>query len=162
MPPFIASYLRRLTMMATTGGEKYRRPIGFNWVGVAFTFLKPPRLPRDQLWIRHWSVNSCFGLPFLLITGTSITIINVGDLFSCTAVDTSAFVVPLILSFLVLPNSDPRHPSQHPHFRHVQLLRLRFHIGVNRPAFGETVPHFHQMSRVPRNETDVQHFFFKW
>ena len=28
-------------------------------------------------------------------------------------------------------------------------------IGVNRPAFGGTVPHFHQMSRVPRNETDV-------
>ena len=32
-------------------------------------------------------------------------------------------------------------------------------IGVNRPAFGGTVPHFHQMSRVPRNETDVPHFF---
>ena len=31
-------------------------------------------------------------------------------------------------------------------------------IGVNRPAFGGTVPHFHQMSRVPRNETDVLHF----
>ena len=31
-------------------------------------------------------------------------------------------------------------------------------IGVNRPAFGGTVPHFHQMSRVPRNETDVPHF----
>ena len=32
------------------------------------------------------------------------------------------------------------------------------HIGVNRSAFGGTVPHFHQMSRVPRNETDVPHF----
>ena len=32
-------------------------------------------------------------------------------------------------------------------------------IGVNRPAFGGTVPHFHQMSRVPRNETDVPHLF---
>ena len=32
------------------------------------------------------------------------------------------------------------------------------HIGVNRPAFGGTVPHFHQMSRVPPNETDVLHF----
>ena len=31
-------------------------------------------------------------------------------------------------------------------------------IGVNRPAFGGTVPHFHQMCRVPRNETDVPHF----
>ena len=31
-------------------------------------------------------------------------------------------------------------------------------IGVNRPAFGGTVPHFHQMSRVPR-ETDIPHFF---
>ena len=31
-------------------------------------------------------------------------------------------------------------------------------IGVNRPAFGGTVPHFHQMSRVPRNETGVPHF----
>ena len=28
---------------------------------------------------------------------------------------------------------------------------------VNRPAFEGTVPHFHQMSRVPRNETDVPH-----
>ena len=27
-------------------------------------------------------------------------------------------------------------------------------IHVNRPAFGGTVPHFHQMSRVPRNATD--------
>ena len=35
-------------------------------------------------------------------------------------------------------------------------------IGVNRPAFGGTVPHFHQMSRVPRNETDVPHFFKWW
>ena len=34
----------------------------------------------------------------------------------------------------------------------------RTKIGVNRPAFGGTVPHFHQMSRVPRNETDVPHF----
>ena len=31
-------------------------------------------------------------------------------------------------------------------------------IGDNRPAFGGTVPHFHQMSRVPRNQTDVPHF----
>ena len=31
-------------------------------------------------------------------------------------------------------------------------------IHVNRPAFGGTVPHFHQMSRVPRNETDVAAF----
>ena len=30
-------------------------------------------------------------------------------------------------------------------------------IGVNRPAFGGTVPHLHQMSRVPQNETDVPH-----
>ena len=28
---------------------------------------------------------------------------------------------------------------------------------VNRSAFGGTVPHFHQMSRVPRNETNVPH-----
>ena len=35
---------------------------------------------------------------------------------------------------------------------------LKESIGVNRPAFGGTVPHFHQMSRVPRNETDVPHF----
>ena len=53
----------------------------------------------------------------------------------------------------------------------LQLLwRLSYHtssakikcdrcIGVNSPAFGGTVPHFHQMSRVPRNETDVLHFF---
>ena len=32
------------------------------------------------------------------------------------------------------------------------------HIHVNRPAFGGTVPHFYQMSRVPRNATDVPHF----
>ncbi len=34
-------------------------------------------------------------------------------------------------------------------------------IGFNRPAFGGTVPHFHQMSRVPWNERDVPHFK-KW
>ena len=39
---------------------------------------------------------------------------------------------------------------------------MHFNIGVNRPAFGGTVPHFHQMSRVPRNETDVPHFFKWW
>ena len=39
------------------------------------------------------------------------------------------------------------------------LINRHFSIGVNRPAFGGTVPHFHQMSRVPRNETDVPHFF---
>ena len=38
------------------------------------------------------------------------------------------------------------------------LARGDICIGVNRPAFGGTVPHFHQMSRVPRNVTDVPHF----
>ena len=32
-------------------------------------------------------------------------------------------------------------------------------IGVNRPAFGGTVPHFHQMSRGPAKSADVPHFF---
>ena len=31
-------------------------------------------------------------------------------------------------------------------------------IGVNRPAFGGTVPHFHQMSRGPAKSADVPHF----
>ena len=31
-------------------------------------------------------------------------------------------------------------------------------IGVNRPAFGGTVPHFHQMSRGPAQSADVPHF----
>ena len=35
----------------------------------------------------------------------------------------------------------------------------RFGIGVNRPAFGGTVPHFHQMSRGPAKSADVPHFF---
>ena len=30
--------------------------------------------------------------------------------------------------------------------------------GVNRPAFGGTVPHFHQMSRGPAKSADVPHF----
>ena len=33
-----------------------------------------------------------------------------------------------------------------------------FGIGVNRPAFGGTVPHFHQMSRGPAKSADVPHF----
>ena len=32
------------------------------------------------------------------------------------------------------------------------------YIGVNRPAFGGTVPHFHQMSRGPAKSADVPHF----
>ena len=31
-------------------------------------------------------------------------------------------------------------------------------IGVNRPAFGGTVPHFHLMSRGPAKSADVPHF----
>ena len=31
-------------------------------------------------------------------------------------------------------------------------------ISVNRPAFGGTVPHFHQMSRGPAKSADVPHF----
>ena len=31
-------------------------------------------------------------------------------------------------------------------------------IGVNRPAFGGTVPHFHQMPRGPAKSADVPHF----
>ena len=31
-------------------------------------------------------------------------------------------------------------------------------IGVNRPVFGGTVPHFHQMSRGPAKSADVLHF----
>ena len=31
-------------------------------------------------------------------------------------------------------------------------------IGVNRPAFGGTVPHFHQMSSGPAKSADVPHF----
>ena len=31
-------------------------------------------------------------------------------------------------------------------------------IGVNRPAFGGTVPYFHQMSRGPAKSADVPHF----
>ena len=31
-------------------------------------------------------------------------------------------------------------------------------IGVNRPASGGTVPHFHQMSRGPAKSADVPHF----
>ena len=31
-------------------------------------------------------------------------------------------------------------------------------ICVNRPAFGGTVPHFHQMSRGPAKSADVPHF----
>ena len=42
---------------------------------------------------------------------------------------------------------------------HRQTRHVTDIIGVNRPAFGGTVPHFHQMSRVPRNGTDVPHFF---
>ena len=42
---------------------------------------------------------------------------------------------------------------------HILNNCLSSYIGVNRPAFGGTVPHFHQMSRVPQNETDVPHFF---
>ena len=34
-------------------------------------------------------------------------------------------------------------------------------IGVNRPAFGGTVPHFHQMSRGPRNQ-QMSRIFRKW
>ena len=34
----------------------------------------------------------------------------------------------------------------------------QWQLSVNRPVFGGTVPHFHQMFRVPRNETDVPHF----
>ena len=30
-------------------------------------------------------------------------------------------------------------------------------IGVNRPAFGGTAPHFHQMSRGPAKSADVPH-----
>ena len=41
---------------------------------------------------------------------------------------------------------------------HRQTRHVTDIIGVNRPAFGGTVLHFHQMSRVPRNETDVPHF----
>ena len=49
------------------------------------------------------------------------------------------------------------------HFPHDCGTVDTYVIGVNRPAFGGTVPHFHQMSRVPRNETDVPHFvqFFR-
>ena len=36
--------------------------------------------------------------------------------------------------------------------------RLSKGIGVNRPAFGGTVPHFHQMSRGPAKSADVPHF----
>ena len=32
-------------------------------------------------------------------------------------------------------------------------------IGVNRPAFGGTVPHLHQMSRGPAKSADVLHFW---
>ena len=53
--------------------------------------------------------------------------------------------------------------QNHPHLLHCSAA-YRMHvyivdsIGDNRPAFGGTVPHFHQVSRVPRNETDVPHF----
>ena len=36
--------------------------------------------------------------------------------------------------------------------------RVHKSIGVNRPAFGGTVPHFHQMSRGPAKSADVPHF----
>ena len=44
-----------------------------------------------------------------------------------------------------------------------QLEKVGLHtnpseIGVNRPAFGGTVPHFHQMSRGPAKSADVPHF----
>ena len=38
------------------------------------------------------------------------------------------------------------------------LLDNQTCIGVNRPAFGGTVPHFHQMSRGPAKSADVPHF----
>ena len=39
-----------------------------------------------------------------------------------------------------------------------QTRCFSFFIGVNRPAFGGTVPHFHQMSRGPAKSADVPHF----
>ena len=41
------------------------------------------------------------------------------------------------------------------------ITPIRLHhtnIGVNRPAFGGTVPHYHQMSRGPAKSADVPHF----
>ena len=43
--------------------------------------------------------------------------------------------------------------------RSVQWSSIPAYIGVNRPAFGGTVPHFHQMSREMRQ---VFRIFFKW
>ena len=43
---------------------------------------------------------------------------------------------------------------QHPSFSESELEL----IGVNRPAFGGTVPHFHQMSRGPAKSADDPHF----
>ena len=47
------------------------------------------------------------------------------------------------------PTHPPSHPPTHP---------PDTDIGVNRPAFGGTVPHFHQMSRSPAKSADVPHF----
>ena len=56
-----------------------------------------------------------------------------------------------------LPITNTTKPSSHQYSLFGQL----HYIGVNPPAFGGTVPHFHQMSCVPRNETDVPHFVFR-
>ena len=51
-----------------------------------------------------------------------------------------------------------QHRDKQPVSHHRAIPCHVYCIGVNRPSFGGTVPHFHQMSRVKRNETDVPHF----
>ena len=45
-----------------------------------------------------------------------------------------------------------------PHFQSKMAIVWDRSIGVNRPAFGGTVPHFHQMSRGPAKSADDPHF----
>ena len=60
-------------------------------------------------------------------------------------------------------NDAPRTPlgslqrPQTPSWKRLGYTPIR-PIGVNRPAFGGAVPHFHQMSRGPAKSADVPHF----
>ena len=57
---------------------------------------------------------------------------------------------------LMTPAFKPR-PTDKRRARGLNTIYKCF-IGVNRPAFGGTVPHFHQMSRGPTKSADVPHF----
>ena len=99
------------------------------------------------------SSHSHFGLPLLLFPGTSIPITLLPmhsssllntyayhfNLLSCNFLDISpTFVVPLILSFLILCQlGESTHPSYHPNFHHIQLILLCF---LHYPRLG-TVHH---------------------